>query len=151
MGVALRSFNDTALQDLQKLGAEKDRLYNEEGMVRRQMARILGSAKTAATGTGGGGSYTPPPTTKTVEDPLAGTKFQQGTFDGGLISNDFSKNIAELANMYVKTSVADSLRQLDPEQAKAMLQGEDTENVVKGSDLRQAKKEEKKQSNDMSK
>ena len=117
-----------------------------------QMYRGINRVEGVTVGSGrGGGGYTPPPTPTTVEDPFAGIKFQQGTFDGGLISNDFSQNIAELANMYVKTSVADSLRQLDPEQAKAMLQGEDTENVFKGADLRKAKNEDKKQSTDMSK
>ena len=101
--------------------------YNNTAQIYRSVNRVDG---VTVGGSRGGGSYTPPQTTKTVEDPFANIKFQQGTFDGGLISNDFSQNITELANMYVKTSVADSLRQLDPEQAKAMLQGTETVNDV---------------------
>lgn len=104
--------------------------YNNTAQIYRSINRVDG---VTVGGARGGGSYTPPQTTKTVEDPFANIKFQQGTFDGGLISNDFSQNITELANMYVKTSVADSLRQLDPEKLKAMLQGTDTANIFRNA------------------
>ena len=141
---ALRRINDTDWDEMQKLGAKAQERLNEIGQTRRQVARMLGQAAQATTaqmsdsvtvagGRGGSGGGNNLRLADAVLDPLANIKFQQTNYEGGLISSDFSKQITELATMYVKTTVADSLRQLDPEQAKAMLQGNDTANIFRNA------------------
>lgn len=144
MGAALRRINDTEWEEVQKRGAKAQEKLNEIGLTRRQVARMLGQGKQATTaqmsdsvtivgGRGGSGGGNNSRLADAVLDPLANIKFQQTNYEGGLISSDFSKQITELATMYVKTTVADSLRQLEPEQAKAMLQGNDTANIFRNA------------------
>lgn len=161
MGAFLRSFNDTELQDLQKLGAERDQLRNEIGMTRRQMARILGSGRTTTTTTGGrtgGGGRVGTPAPNVVTDPLAGIKFQQTEFDGGVMNSEFGSLVTELAAKYYKESFDESIRNMDPESVKNMMQTTETVNdVFKNADMRPDlnknlnKEDNKKQENSMDK
>lgn len=161
MGAFLRSFNDTELQDLQKLGAERDQLRNEIGMTRRQMARILGSGRTTTTTTGGrtgGGGRVGTPAPNVVTDPLAGIKFQQTEFDGGVMNGEFGSMVTELAAKYYKESFDESIRNMDPESVKNMMQTTETvDDVFKKADMRPDpnkdlnKEKDKKQENSMDK
>ena len=147
MGDALRRINDTDWQELQKLGAEAQNSLNEIGQIRRQVSRMLGQGKAAATGggtssTGGGGSV--------IDVEKFAFKMDE-KFNGGMLQDEINGQVADTISEALAKMIKDDLQNMDPEKLKAMLQGEDTENVFKGADLRQAKKEDKKQSNDMSK
>ena len=159
MGAFLRSFNDTELQDLQKLGAERDQLRNEIGMTRRQIARILGSGRTTTTTTGGrtgGGGRVGTPAPDVVIDPLAGIKFQQTEFDGGVMNSEFGSMVTELAAKYYKESFDESIRNMDPESVKNMMQTTETvSDVFKNANMSQVRttedKKQGRQDNDISK
>lgn len=147
MGDALRRINDTDWQELQKLGAEAQNSLNEIGQIRRQVSRMLGQGKAAATGggggsTGGGGSV--------IDVEKFAFKMDE-KFNGGMLQDEINGQVADTISEALAKMIKDDLQNMDPEKLKAMLQGEDTENVFKGADLRQAKKEDKRQSTDMSK
>ena len=161
MGSALRRINDTDWQELQKLGADAQNTLNELGMVKRQVARILGSGRTTTTTTGGrtgGGGRVGTPAPNVVTDPLAGIKFQQTEFDGGMMNSEFGSMVTELAAKYYKESFDESIRNMDPESVKNMMQTTETVNdVFKNADMRPDpnkdlnKEKDKKQENSMDK
>ena len=160
MGSALRRFNDTGWQDLQKLGADPQNTLNELGMVKRQVARILGSGRTTTTTTGGrtGGGDRVGTSPNVVTDPLAGIKFQQTEFDGGMMNSEFGSMVTELAAKYYKESFDESIRNMDPESVRNMMQTTETVNdVFKNADMRPDlnkdlnKEKDKKQENSMDK
>lgn len=147
MGDALRRINDTDWQELQKLGAEAQNSLNEIGQIRRQVSRMLGQGKAAATGggggsTGGGGSV--------IDVEKFAFKMDE-KFNGGMLQDEINGQVADTISEALAKMIKDDLQNMDPEKLKSMLQGEDTQNVFKGADLRQAKKEDKRQSTDMSK
>ena len=130
-------------------------------MTRRQMARILGSGRTTTTTTGGrtgGGGRVGTPAPNVVTDPLAGIKFQQGEFDGGVMNSEFGSMVTELAAKYYKESFDESIRNIDPESVKNMMQTTETVNdVFKNANMRPDpyknlnKEDSKKQENSMDK
>lgn len=147
MGDALRRINDTDWQELQKLGAEAQNSLNEIGQIRRQVSRMLGQGKAAATGggggsTGGGGSV--------IDVEKFAFKMDE-KFNGGMLQDEINGQVTDTISEALAKMIKADLQNMDPEKLKAMLQGEDTQNVFKGADLRQAKKEDKRQSTDMSK
>lgn len=159
MGSALRRINDTDWQELQKLGADAQNTLNELGMTRRQVARILGSGRTNTTTTGGrtgGGGRVGTPDPNVVIDPLAGIKFQQTEFDGGVMNSEFGSMVTELAAKYYKEIFDESIRNMDPESVKNMMQTTETVNdVFKKANMSQVRSTEDKkqgrQDNDISK
>lgn len=72
-------------------------------------------------------------------------------FNGGMLQDEINGQVADTISEALAKMIKDDLQNMGPEKLKAMLQGEDTQNVFKGADLRKAKKEDKKQSTDMSK
>ena len=119
-------------------------------MTRRQMARILGSGRTTTTITGGrtgGGGRVGTPAPNVVTDPLAGIKFQQTEFDGGVMNSEFGSMVTELAAKYYKESFDESIRNMDPESVKNMMQTTETVNdVFKNANMSQVQStEDKKQ------
>ena len=56
MGEALRSLNDTELQELQALGAQAYRTGEEIAQIDKQMARVLNGRQPGSSGSGGSGS-----------------------------------------------------------------------------------------------
>ena len=159
MGYALRRMNDTFLDGLQKSGADFRNTENNMGMTRRQVARILGSGRTTTTITGGrtgGGGRVGTPASNVVTDPLAGIKFQQTEFDGGVMNSDFDSMVTELAAKYYKESFDESIRNMDPESVKNMMQTSETVNdVFKNANMSQVRSTEDKkqgrQDNDITK
>ena len=153
MGSALRRISDTDWQGLQKLGAAAQNTLNERGMTRGQVARILGSGRTTTTTTGGrtggrsgGGGRVGTPAPDVVIDPLAGIKFQQTGFDGGVMSSEFNSMVTELAAKYFKQTFDESIRNMDSETVKSLMQTTETVNdVFKNVDIN--KPEPKKQDN----
>ena len=148
MGSALRRINDTDWQELQKLGADAQNTLSELGMTRRQVARILGSGRTttATTGgrTGGGGgvgNVTPAPDLNKIAFNM------DERFNGGMLQDEINGVIADKVSVALGEVIKSDLKNMDPEQLKAMLQGTETVNdVFKKANMSQVRStEDKKQ------
>ena len=86
------------------------------------------------------------PAPDVVIDPLAGIKFQQTEFDGGVMSGEFNSMVTELAAKYFKQTFDESIRNMDSETVKSLMQTTETVNdVFKNVDIN--KPEPKKQDN----
>ena len=141
MGSALRRINDTDWQELQKLGADAQNTLNELGMTRRQVARILGSGRTttATTGgrTGGGGgigNVTPAPDLNKIAFNM------DEKFNGGMLQDEINGKIADKVSVALGEVIKSDLKNMDPEQLKAMLQGTETVNdVFKNANMSQVR------------
>ena len=95
---------------------------------------------------GGGGRVGGTPAPDVVIDPLAGIKFQQTEFDGGVMNSEFSSMVTELAAKYFKQTFDESIRNMDSETVKSLMQTTETVNdVFKNVDMN--KPEPKKQDN----
>ena len=75
-----------------------------------------------------GGGGTPAP--DVVIDPLAGIKFQQTQFDGGVMNSEFGAMVTELAAKYFKQTFDESIRNMDSETVKSLMQTTETVNDV---------------------
>lgn len=147
MGSALRRINDTDWQELQKLGADAQNTLNELGMTRRQVARILGSGRTNTTTTGGrtgggGGvvNVTPAPDLNKIAFNM------DEKFNGGMLQDEINGQIADKVSVALGEVIKSDLKNMDPEQLKAMLQGTDTADVFKNANMSQVRStEDKKQ------
>ena len=148
MGSALRRINDTDWQELQKLGADAQNTLNELGMTRRQVARILGSGRTNTTTTGGrtgggGGvvNVTPAPDLNKIAFNM------DEKFNGGMLQDEINGQIADKVSVALGEVIKSDLKNMDPEQLKAMLQGTETVNdVFKNANMSQVRStEDKKQ------
>ena len=156
MGSALRRINDTDWQELQKLGADAQNTLNELGMTRRQVARILGSGRTTTTTTGGRtgggggvGNVTPAPDLNKIAFNM------DEKFNGGMLQDEINGQIADKVSVALGEVIKSDLKNMDPEQLKAMLQGTDTADVFKNANMSQVRSTEDKkqgrQDNDISK
>ena len=156
MGSALRRINDTDWQELQKLGADAQNTLNELGMTRRQVARILGSGRTTTTTTGGRtgggggvGNVTPAPDLNKIAFDM------DEKFNGGMLQDEINGQIADKVSVALGEVIKSDLKNMDPEQLKAMLQGTDTADVFKNANMSQVRSTEDKkqgrQDNDISK
>ena len=156
MGSALRRINDTDWQELQKLGADAQNTLNELGMTRRQVARILGSGRTTTTTTGGRrsggggiGNVTPAPDLNKIAFNM------DEKFNGGMLQDEINGVIADKVSVALGEVIKSDLKNMDPEQLKAMLQGTDTGDVFKNANMSQVRSTEDKkqgrQDNDISK
>ena len=156
MGSALRRINDTDWQELQKLGADAQNTLNELGMTRRQVARILGSGRTNTTTTGGrtgggGGvvNVTPAPDLNKIAFDM------DERFNGGMLQDEINGQIADKVSVALGEVIKSDLKNMDPEQLKAMLQGTDTVDVFKNANMSQVRttedKKQGRQDNDISK
>ena len=157
MGSALRRINDTDWQELQKLGADAQNTLNELGMTRRQVARILGSGRTTTTTTGGRtgggggvGNVTPAPDLNKIAFNM------DEKFNGGMLQDEINGQIADKVSVALGEVIKSDLKNMDPEQLKAMLQGTETVNdVFKNANMSQVRTTEEKkqgrQDNDISK
>lgn len=147
MGSALRRFNDTGWQDLQKLGADPQNTLNEIGMLNKQVTRILGSGRTTTTTTGGrtgggGGvvNVTPAPDLNKIAFNI------DENFNGGMLQDEINGQIADKVSVALGEVIKSDLKNMDPEQLKAMLQGTDTADVFKNANMSQVRTtEDKKQ------
>lgn len=70
------------------------------------------------------------PAPDVVIDPLAGIKFQQTEFDGGVMSSEFNSMVTELAAKYFKQTFDESIRTMDSETVKSLMQTTETVNDV---------------------
>lgn len=70
------------------------------------------------------------PAPDVVIDPLAGIKFQQTEFDGGVMSSEFNSMVTELAAKYFKQTFDESIRNMDSETVKSLMQTTETVNDV---------------------
>ena len=157
MGSALRRINDTDWQELRKLGADAQNTLNELGMTRRQVARILGSGRTTTTTTGGRtgggggvGNVTPAPDLNKIAFNM------DEKFNGGMLQDEINGQIADKVSVALGEVIKSDLKNMDPEQLKAMLQGTETVNdVFKNANMSQVRSTEDKkqgrQDNDISK
>lgn len=156
MGSALRRINDTDWQELQKLGADAQNTLNELGMTRRQVARILGSGRTTTTTTGGRtgggggvGNVTPAPDLNKIAFDM------DEKFNGGMLQDEINGVIADKVSVALGEVIKSDLKNMDPEQLKAMLQGSDTADVFKNANMSQVRttddKKQGRQDNDISK
>ena len=156
MGSALRRINDTDWQELQKLGADAQNTLNELGMTRRQVARILGSGRTTTTTTGGRtgggggvGNVTPAPDLNKIAFNM------DEKFNGGMLQDEINGQIADKVSVALGEVIKSDLKNMDPEQLKAILQGTDTADVFKNANMSQVRSTEDKkqgrQDNDISK
>ena len=111
----------------------------------RNINRVEGITVGGGRSGGGGGGGTPAP--DVVIDPLAGIKFQQTEFDGGVMNSEFGSMVTELAAKYYKESFDESIRNMDPESVKNMMQTTETVNdVFKNANMSQVRStEDKKQ------
>lgn len=147
MGSALRRINDTDWQELQKLGADAQNTLNELGMTRRQVARILGSGRTTTTTTGGRtgggggvGNVTPAPDLNKIAFDM------DEKFNGGMLQDEINGQIADKVSVALGEVIKSDLKNMDPEQLKAMFQGTDTADVFKNANMSQVRStEDKKQ------
>lgn len=94
----------------------------------RNINRIEGI--TVGGGRSGGGGRVGTPAPDVVIDPLAGIKFQQTEFDGGVMNSEFGAMVTELAAKYFKQTFDESIRNMDPESVKIMMQTTETVNDV---------------------
>lgn len=147
MGSALRRFNDTGWQDLQKLGADPQNTLNEIGMLNKQVARILGSGRTTTTTTGGRtgggggiGNVTPAPDLNKIAFNM------DEKFNGGMLQDEINGQIADKVSVALGEVIKSDLKNMNPEQLKAMFQGTDTADVFKNANMSQVRStEDKKQ------
>ena len=79
---------------------------------------------------GGGRSRVGTSAPDVVIDPLAGIKFQQTEFDGGVMSSEFNSMVTELAAKYFKQTFDESIRNMDSETVKSLMQTTETVNDV---------------------
>ena len=79
---------------------------------------------------GGGGGRVGTPAPDVVIDPLAGIKFQQTEFDGGVMNSEFGAMVTELAAKYFKQTFDESIRNMDSETVKSLMQTTETVNDV---------------------
>ena len=79
---------------------------------------------------GSGGRVGGTPAPDVVIDPLAGIKFQQTEFDGGVMSSEFNSMVTELAAKYFKQTFDESIRNMDSETVKSLMQTTETVNDV---------------------
>ena len=79
---------------------------------------------------GGGGGRVDTPAPDVVIDPLAGIKFQQTEFDGGVMNSEFGAMVTELAAKYFKQTFDESIRNMDSETVKSLMQTTETVNDV---------------------
>ena len=77
-----------------------------------------------------GGRVGGTPAPDVVIDPLAGVKFQQTEFDGGVMNSEFSSMVTELAAKYFKQTFDESIRNMDSETVKSLMQTTETVNDV---------------------
>lgn len=120
--------------------------YGNTAQMYRGINRVegvtVGSGRGGGGSTGGGGSV--------IDVEKFAFKMDE-KFNGGMLQDEINGQVADTISEALAKMIKDDLQNMDPEKLKAMLQGEDTQNVFKGADLRQAKKEDKRQSTDMSK
>lgn len=102
--------------------------YNLTAQGYRNINRVEGITVGGGRGGRGGRGGTPAP--DVVIDPLAGIKFQQTEFDGGVMNSEFGAMVTELAAKYFKQTFDESIRNMDPESVKIMMQTTETVNDV---------------------
>lgn len=134
MGAALRRINDTDWDELQKLGAEAQNTLNEIGQIRRQVSRMLGQGKQAATAsTSSPTGMSSAPTTSQV--PAIDTErlaFKiNDNFQGGMLQDEINGKIATTVSVALSDVIKNDLKNVDPETLKVMLQGNDTTNIFR--------------------
>ena len=94
----------------------------------RNINRVEGITVGGGRSGGGGRGGTPAP--DVVIDPLAGIKFQQTEFDGGVMNSEFGAMVTELAAKYFKQTFDESIRNMDSETVKSLMQTTETVNDV---------------------
>lgn len=96
----------------------------------RNINRVEGITVGGGRSGGGGGGRVGTPAPDVVIDPLAGIKFQQTEFDGGVMNSEFSSMVTELAAKYFKQTFDESIRNMDSETVKSLMQTTETVNDV---------------------
>ena len=96
----------------------------------RNINRVEGITVGGGRSGGGGGRVGGTPAPDVVIDPLAGIKFQQTEFDGGVMNSEFSSMVTELAAKYFKQTFDESIRNMDSETVKSLMQTTETVNDV---------------------
>ena len=96
----------------------------------RNINRVEGITVGGGRSGGGGGRVGGTPVPDVVIDPLAGIKFQQTEFDGGVMNSEFGAMVTELAAKYFKQTFDESIRNMDSETVKSLMQTTETVNDV---------------------
>ena len=96
----------------------------------RNINRVEGITVGGGRSGGGGGRVGGTPAPDVVIDPLAGIKFQQTGFDGGVMNSEFGAMVTELAAKYFKQTFDESIRNMDSETVKSLMQTTETVNDV---------------------
>ena len=96
----------------------------------RNINRVEGITVGGGRSGGGGGRVGGTPAPDVVTDPLAGIKFQQTEFDGGVMNSEFGAMVTELAAKYFKQTFDESIRNMDSETVKSLMQTTETVNDV---------------------
>ena len=96
----------------------------------RNINRVEGITVGGGRSGGGGGRIGGTPAPDVVIDPLAGIKFQQTEFDGGVMNSEFGAMVTELAAKYFKQTFDESIRNMDSETVKSLMQTTETVNDV---------------------
>ena len=96
----------------------------------RNINRVEGITVGGGRSGGGGGRIVGTPAPDVIIDPLAGIKFQQTEFDGGVMNSEFSSMVTELAAKYFKQTFDESIRNMDSETVKSLMQTTETVNDV---------------------
>ena len=103
----------------------------------RNINRVEGITVGGGRSGGGGGRVGGTPVPDVVIDPLAGIKFQQTEFDGGVMNSEFGAMVTELAAKYFKQTFDESIRNMDSETVKSLMQTTETVNdVFKNVDMK---------------
>lgn len=152
MGAALRRINDTEWDELQKRGARAQEKLNEIGLTRRQVARILGQTTQAAT-SGTSTTTTGMASVPAIQVPAIDTeKFAfkiDDRFDGGMLPDEINGEIAKKVTVALSDVIKNDLKNVDPEQLKNLLQGNDTSNIFQNAPRTKVEnKEDKRKNND---
>ena len=96
----------------------------------RNINRVEGITVGGGRSGGGGGRVGGTPVPDVVIDPFAGIKFQQTEFDGGVMNSEFGAMVTELAAKYFKQTFDESIRNMDSETVKSLMQTTETANDV---------------------
>ena len=150
MGAALRRINDTDWDELQKLGAEAQNTLNEIGQIRRQVSRMLGQGKQAATASISSptGMSSAPTTSQVPAIDTERLAFKiNDNFQGGMLQDEINGKIATTVSVALSDVIKNDLKNVDPEKLKVMLQGNDTANIFQNAPRTKVEKREDKRKN----
>ena len=133
LGAGLRRINDTVWEKFQKLGADREETRNESGQVRRQVSRMLGPSQISDTTTSKPSTVrVSPQNTQVIDTEKFAFRIDE-RFDGGMLPDEINGKITKKVTEALSEVIKNDLKNVDPEQLKNLLQGNDTTNIFRNA------------------